>query len=115
LEALGLYRVTTKSPWEEGQLTFEGVLVSDVVEYLGLGSAKALRIRALDDYTQDIPREDWVDRPLLLATRQDGKPLTRRTQGPARLVYPLAEYPDYKAAVHDERWIWVIKSVEPVK
>jgi hypothetical protein len=114
LEALGLYRVTTKSPWEEGELTFEGVLFSDVVEYLGFGDAKALRIRALDDYTQDIPRQDWVAKPLILATRQDGKPLTRRTQGPSRLVYPLSEYPDYNATVQDERWIWVIKSIERV-
>jgi hypothetical protein len=112
LEALGLYRVTTKSPWEEGDLTFEGVLFSDVVAYLGLGDAASVRIRALDDYAQEIPREDWVDKPLLLATRQDGEPLTRRTQGPSRLVYPIAEYPDYQPTVHDDRWVWLIKSIE---
>jgi hypothetical protein len=114
LEALGLYRVITESPWEQGQLTFEGVLVRDVVEYLGLGAASALRVRALDDYSQDVPREDWVDKPLILATRQDGKPLARRTQGPSRLIYPLSEYSGYDSAVHDARWIWLIKSIEPV-
>jgi hypothetical protein len=112
LEALGLYQVTTESPWEEGDLTFQGVLFSDVVAYLGLGDATSLRIRALDDYAQEVPREDWVDKPLILATRQDGEPLTRRTQGPSRLVYPLSEYPGYEPTVQDDRWVWLIKRIE---
>lgn len=115
LEALGLYRVTTTSPWEEGNLTFEGVLFSNVVEHLGLGEANAVRLRALDSYTQVIPRQDWVDKPLILATRQDGKQLTRRTQGPTRIIYPLPEYPAYNAALHDGRWVWLIDSVEPAE
>lgn len=114
LEALGLYRVTTESPWEVGDLTFEGVLFSDVVAYLGLGDATALRIRALDDYAQEVPRDDWVDKPLILATRQDGEPLTRRTQGPSRLVYPLSEYPGYEPTVQDDRWVWLIRRIERV-
>jgi hypothetical protein len=114
LEALGLHRVTTQSPWEEGLLTFEGVLFSDVVAYLGFEDAKAIRIRALDGYVQDVPREDWLGKPLLLATRQDGEPLVRRTQGPTRLVYPLSEYPDYQPVVQDARWVWLIKALEPL-
>jgi hypothetical protein len=114
LEALGLHRVTTQSPWEEGELTFEGVLFSDVVEYLGFRDARAVRIRALDGYVQDVPREDWLDKPLLLATRQDGEALVRRTQGPTRLVYPLLEYPDYQPVVQDPRWVWLIKTLEPL-
>lgn len=114
LEALGLYRVTTASPWEKGDLVFEGVLFSNVVEHVGLGDANAVRLRALDSYTQVIPRQDWIDRPLILATRQDGEQLTRRTQGPTRIVYPLSEYPDYDPAVHDGRWVWLIESLEPV-
>jgi hypothetical protein len=114
LESLGLHRVTTQSPWEEGELTFEWVLFSDVVEYLGLRDASAVRVRALDGYVQDVPREDWLDRPLLLATRQDGEPLIRRTQGPTRLVYPLLEYPDYQPVVQDPRWVWLITTLEPL-
>lgn len=114
LEALGLYRVTTRSPWEKGELTFEGVLFSDVAEYLGFADAKAIRVRALDGYVQDIPREDWIARPLLLATRQDGQPLVRRTQGPTRLVYPLGEYQDYQPLVQDARWVWLITTLEPL-
>jgi len=115
LEALGLHRVKTKTPWEAGELNFEGVLFGDVVEYLGFTDASAVRVRALDDYVQDIPRDDWLGKPLILATRQDGEPLTRRTQGPTRLVYPLSEYPGYVPLTHDPRWIWLIKHIERVK
>lgn len=114
LEALGLYRVTTQSPWEKGELTFEGVLFGDVVAHLGLGEAKAIRVRALDGYVQVIPRGDWLARPLLLATRQDGEPLVRRTQGPTRLVYPLGAYEDYRPMVQDARWVWLITTLEPL-
>lgn len=115
LEALGLYRVTTKSPWEAGEFTFEGVLFSDFVAHLGLADASAIKVRAADGYTQDIPRADWLDKPLILATRQDGKPLTRRMQGPTRLIYPLAQYPAYDAGHQDARWVWLIQTMEPVR
>jgi hypothetical protein len=61
LEALGLYRVTTTSPWEKGTFVFEGVLFSNVVEHVGFDDASAIRLRGLDSYTQVIPRQDWID------------------------------------------------------
>ncbi|TGQ62642.1 MAG: hypothetical protein E5V49_00790 [Mesorhizobium sp.] len=115
LEKLGLYRVTTPSPFEEGQLTFEGVLFRDVLKLLGLNNQGSVTLRAVDDYVQVIPQEDWTEGPLLLATRQDGKLLTRRTQGPSRLVYPLNDYPAYDTPIRKPRWIWLIKAMESGK
>lgn len=112
LEKLGLYRVTTPSPYEEGQLTFEGVLFRDVLKLVGLEGADSVALRAVDEYVQIIPHEDWTDGPLLLATRQDGKLLTRRTQGPTRLVYPLTDYPAFDTPIRKPRWVWLIKTLE---
>ncbi|MER9998576.1 molybdopterin-dependent oxidoreductase [Mesorhizobium sp. M0051] len=112
LEKLGLYRITTPSPFESGQLTFEGVLFSDVLKLIGLEGKDSVVLRAVDDYVQIIPREDWTDGPLLLATRQDGKLLTRRTQGPTRLVYPLNDYPSFDTPIRKPRWVWLIKAIE---
>lgn len=112
LEELGLYRVTTPSPFEKGQLTFEGVLFRDALKLVGLEGKDSVALRATDDYVQIIPREDWTDGPLLLATRQDGKLLTRRTQGPTRLVYPLNDYPAFDTPIRKPRWIWLIKTLE---
>lgn len=112
LEAIGLKRITTGSPWEKGRLVFEGILFRDFLKKVGLDDAEAVLVRAKDNYTQTIPREDWTNGPLLLATRQDGKPLTLRMQGPVRLVYPLFDHPAYDTEVHKSRWIWAITSIE---
>lgn len=112
LEAIGLKRVTTSSPWEKGELVFEGILFRDFLKVVGLDDAEAVLVRAKDNYTQIIPRKDWTDGPLLLATRQNGKPLTLRTQGPIRLVYPLLDHPEYDTEVHKRRWVWAITSIE---
>lgn len=112
LEQLGLYRVSTTSPFEQGELTFEGVLFRDVLKLVGMENEEAVTVRATDDYVQIVPREDWSDGPLLLATRQDGKLLTRRTQGPTRLVYPLRDYPAFDNPIRKPRWVWLIKSLE---
>jgi hypothetical protein len=112
LEKLGLYRVTTPSPFEKGQLTFEGVLFRDVLKLVGLEGEDSVTLRAVDEYVQIIPHEDWTEGPLLLATRQDGKLLTRRTQGPTRLVYPLNDYPAFDTPIRKPRWVWLIKTLE---
>jgi hypothetical protein len=114
LESLGLYRVRTTSPWEVGTLTFEGPLFRDVVNYLGLADARAVILRAADGFTAEIPRTDWLDGPMLLATRREGKLLTRRDQGPTRVVYPQVDHPAYADPAYKSRWIWLIVSLEPV-
>lgn len=112
IEKLGLYRVTTPSPFEKGELTFEGVLFRDVLKLLGVEGEASVTVRAVDEYVQIIPREDWTEGPLLLATRQDGELLTRRTQGPTRLVYPLNDHPAYGTPIHKPRWVWLIRTIE---
>ncbi|MBO6636868.1 MAG: molybdopterin-dependent oxidoreductase [Roseitalea sp.] len=114
IEMLGLQQVVTTSPWEQGELTFQGVLFRDLLKLAGLDDAEAVLVRAVDNYTQTIPREDWQSGPLLLATRQDGIPLTRRTQGPTRIVYPLKDQPAYDTALRKPRWVWMLASIERV-
>jgi hypothetical protein len=114
LEGLGMYGVTTTTPWEPGTYTFEGPLFRDVVNYLGLAGAPGLILRAVDGFTAEIPRSDWISGPMLLATRRDGKLLTRREQGPTRAVYPEKDHPAYADPAYKARWIWLIVSLEPV-
>lgn len=112
LSKLPRYRLLTDSPWEEGQQEFEGVLLRDVLALLRLSDAKAVIIYAMDNYSQRIPREDWVDYPTLLALRADDAFLTRRNQGPTRLVYPVLDHPELDNPVHKNRWVWLIETLE---
>lgn len=106
------YSLRTDSPWEEGEQLFEGVLLRDALAYLNLDDADAIIVRAADEYSQRIPREDWHKYPLLLAMRENGSFLTRRSQGPTRLVYPVLEHPELDNPVHRNRWVWLIQSIE---
>lgn len=115
IEGLGMYRATTTTPWEAGSFTFEGPLLGDVLTYLGLADREKIILRAVDGFTAAIPRVDWQDSPVLLATRRDGKLLSRRAQGPTRIVYPETDFPDYAVQEYKSRWIWLIASVETPK
>lgn len=115
VEALPLYRIVTTSPWEMGELTLEGVLLRDFLKLAGLYDAPAVTIRAADGYAQMLPRSDWARVPAFLATRQDGRPLTRRTQGPTRLVYPIKDMPALDTEIRKPRWVWLIQSIEAAK
>lgn len=115
LSTLPQYRLLTDSPWEKGQQEFEGVLFRDVLALMQLENADAVVVRAIDNYAQRIPRKDWVDFPALLALRSNGDFLTRRNQGPARLVYPVLDFPELNNPVHNNRWVWLIKSIERVE
>ena len=113
IEALGLYRVETTTPWENSFAVFEGALLRDVLRHVGLAEEPAIILRAIDGYTQVIPREDWQSWPTLIATRSYGKPLSRRNKGPTRLVYPLLDHPELDTLEHKARWIWLIDALEP--
>lgn len=115
IEGLGMYRTTTTSPWEAGMFTFEGPMLRDVLTYLGVADEPQLLLRAIDGFTATIPRADWAEGPMLLATRRDGKTLNRRAQGPTRIVYPQTEFPAYAAPEYKSRWIWLIASIETVQ
>jgi hypothetical protein len=112
LESLGIREVRTTSPWEEGRIVVAGPLLRDVLAHVGLADAPGIVVRSMDDYAPVIPRADWQDYPVILATRFDGKPLGRRHKGPTRIVYPLLAFPELATAERDARWVWLIASIE---
>src|SRR5262245_46020632 len=96
--------------------TFEGILLSDVLQKVGLPMGRELRGKALTLYLLveaadgykvvfALPELDsmFTDKIVLLADQRDGKPLLER-EGPLRIV------------VSDEkrqaRWIRQVKSIE---
>ncbi|WP_051328522.1 molybdopterin-dependent oxidoreductase [Geminicoccus roseus] len=112
LETLGIWRVRTISPWEEGEIVVEGPLLRDVLAHVGLERANSILVRSMDGFAQQIPRADWDRFPVILATRVDGRPLGRRHKGPTRIVYPLLQHPELASPDHAARWVWLIASIE---
>lgn len=112
LERLPLYRVRTSTFWPDDDGTYEGPLLRDVVALVGLDQASHLRVRAVDGFSQRLPREDWTRWPVLLATRRDSRPMGTREKGPLRVIYPRDMDPQLHDATYRLRWVWLVNRIE---
>ena len=93
LDALPQTTVVTTTPWTEGEHSYQGVRLSALLAKLGIHS-KTVKVTALNDYWSSLPVAEAEQYPVILATRQDGKVLTRRNKGPIFIIYPLSQFPD---------------------
>ena len=77
----------------------------DLLEFVG-ADGKTVTANALNDYTIDIPMEDFVRYDVLVATHMDGERLQPSDKGPFWIVYPRDEYSDLQDIRYDYRWVW---------
>lgn len=113
LEALGTYALVTTTPWRETPATFEGVLLSELLEQNGLANAPAIEVTAENDYTVVIERDVWTERPALIATRVDGAPHTREARGPLQFVFPMDADPETAEPSFEGNWVWLAARIAP--
>lgn len=114
LEAAGIGKITTKTFWPADDGTYQGPLLAEVLKLAGIDGAAAVRVTALDGFSQVIPRSDWTRWPLMLATRRDGQPLSAREKGPLRIIYPRDQDPVLEDTLYRLRWVWLVRAIEPV-
>ncbi len=105
-------RVETSTPWTDGTKVFEGVLLADLLDFLDVKATGRFRAVALNEYEIDTPLPEAVEHGALLATRMDGKPMTRRDKGPIWIVYPRDANPRIQDERHDARWVWQLARIE---
>lgn len=113
LELLPTYRLETVTPWRERPAVFEGVLLSDLLAANGLAEVEAIRVTAENDYAVEIARPIWTDRPLLIATRVDGRAHSRRARGPLQFVFPMSDDPALGDQSFEANWVWMAARIEP--
>lgn len=112
LERLGLIRFTTPTAWTDGLVTFEGILLSRLLEVLAVpDDVTALAMTALDDYQVTIPVVDVRTWPVILALKRDGRYMSVRNKGPLWVVYPRHAFPELAQAKHNSKWIWQLKEI----
>lgn len=112
LEQLTTYRMVTTTPWRPAPAVFEGVLLSDVLEIAGLGTADSIVITAENDFQVEMPRAVWATYPILLATRVNGQPHTRRDRGPIQFVMNDEDYSRLGKA-YEKYLVWMAARIEP--
>jgi len=112
LEHLGLIRFTTPTAWTDGLVTFEGVLLSRLLEVLAVpGDVTELAMTALNDYQVAIPAADVRTWPVIIALKRDGQYMSVRNKGPLWVVYPRHAFPELEQAKHNSKWIWQLKEI----
>ena len=109
LEKMRRVRVEAAEPFLKRRVTFEGVLLSDLLDVAGVpDSASKVSLTALDDYKVDFKVSDVRSSQMLLATKADGKHMPVDRSGPIRIVFPdgsaLGRNPDL--------WIWSVATMK---
>ena len=102
---------TAETPWYDGARTFQGPLLSEVLEAVGANGSE-LRVRAINGYEATIPIADVDAYPVILATRIDGKVLSIRDKGPIFVIYPFDLGPALYNEVYYERSVWQVETLD---
>lgn len=87
IEALGMTSITTSTPWFNGEVKFEGVLLDKVMQAVGAEGNEVLAV-ALNDYRTTIPIADFARYGVVLALKRDGEYMPVSDKGPLFIVYP---------------------------
>jgi hypothetical protein len=112
LESIGLVEYTVTDPFERKEITYRGVLMSDLLDVMQVSStAKTLHMVALNDYSIDVPLEDMRKYPVIFALQADGEYMPVSTRGPAMLVYPYDDF-TFDQSIYNDYWIWQIASID---
>ena len=111
LEQLPQTKITTHTPWTEGEHVYEGVLLNTLLAHVGASSHK-LVAKALNDYHTKIDLAALKDYPILLAIKTDGVFMRVRDKGPIWIIYPLSDYAELDTISYHENMIWQLYSLE---
>jgi hypothetical protein len=111
LESLELVRYTVSDPWQQTEIAYTGVLLSDLLAVAGAGEgATAVNVIALNDYAAEVPISESDKWPVMIATQSDGEYMTIDNTGPTRIIFPYDTYDDISAARNMS--VWNIGSME---
>jgi hypothetical protein len=110
LEALAGRETKSTSPWYDGVASFKGPLGQSILEAVG-ASGTTMKVAALNDYFAEVPVEDFLNYPVILAMEVNGKRLRVRDKGPLFVIYPFDEFPDLVDERIYNRSVWQVKSI----
>jgi len=110
LDALSQSSIVTSTPWTEGPQTFTGPTLETLSSLVDISVRHAL-LHALNDFTADVPSEDWTSLGIVLATRIDGRVPRVYEKGPYWLMYPVDSLPQPLEQKYLSRMIWQVDAI----
>ena len=112
LEGLPTYMVETTTPWRETPARFEGVLLSDLLSKHGLIDQERIHVVAENDFVSEIERDVWQTGAIMIATRVDGAPHTRRARGPIQFIIPMESFSTNEMFTA-QHLVWMAAEIRP--
>jgi hypothetical protein len=107
LEALGTVSIETTTPWYNGPVKFEGVSLDKLMKQVGAKGQRVVAI-ALNDYSTEIPIEDFAKHGAILALKRNGEYMPVRDKGPLFIIYPFDSDPQLKSQTYYGRSAWQV-------
>jgi hypothetical protein len=107
IERLPLHQTVLETKWEL-RGAFQGVLLSDLLAAVGLGSADRVRLHAIDEYAITVERHEIIEGNPLLATRLNGQPFGIENKGPLMLLWPQDAEDTVAGTASTAKWIWSV-------
>lgn len=110
LETLPKTRIETATIWTDGVHVFQGVLIKDLVDALGI-TGTVLQATAINNYSIEIPMADAVEGGPIIAYLFDGNEMSLREKGPLWVIYPYDDTAAYRKEVIYSRSIWQLDRI----
>ena len=100
--------IKTTTPWSQGVVVFEGVLLRDLLkDYPGV-DVEAVAINA---YRARIPAQDINRIDVIVAYKVNGQYPKIREKGPYWIVYPRDQHPEIPAQELDQKMVWQLREI----
>ncbi|AZN36338.1 hypothetical protein [Iodobacter ciconiae] len=110
LTKLPQHSFVSRTPWYEKPVKFTGPLLRDVLAAAGAKGEKISAI-ALNDYRVEIPFQDLIKFPMVVARLLDDKPMAIRDKGPLFIVYPFDAYEELHQDIYYTRSAWQLSKI----
>ena len=110
IEALPKTVIRTANPWEQGEVSYEGVLLRDLLAQVE-ADGSILRIEALNDYRSDIPAADAQAYDVILAYKREGSYMPVRDKGPLFVVFPFTDVPELATEARYAQSVWQVNQI----
>ena len=112
VEALPQTTFTTNTPWTTEPTKFTGPTFA-VLAALEPEKAAMAEVTAINDYSAEIPSEDWNDHGAVLAVRVNGELMKICDKGPFWVMYPIDEDPQaLNIQLYHSRMVWQVNRID---
>jgi len=110
LEQLPQTQINTTTRWTDGQQSFVGVKVTDLLNLIG-AKGQHIDATALDGYTApSLDVKQMQKYNVILAYKRNGNTMRVRDKGPLWMMYPVDDYPHLKSDIETQyKLIWHLR------